>query len=324
MVQVVLPNTKIKNLPFYLATEEYVAKYLDNRDYFFMWQVNPTVIIGRNQLIDTEVNISFCKKNNISIFRRKSGGGSVYSDYKNIMCSYITNRKGVNGTFNYYLDKMTDILLSLGIPAEKNGRNDILINGRKVSGNSFYKSGGKSIVHGTMLFDTDLEPLVKSLTPSNDKLVSKGIASVRERVTKLSEYTNLSIEEFKNYILQKLCSGTVQLGNNALEAIEVIEREYYTNNFIYNNNPPYTIKNCTRTANAGSIEARIELKNNIIRNIHLYGDFFTGSEIENTILSKLIGTEYTLKALNRVLSGYVVEKHIIGLKKSELISLIIS
>lgn len=324
MIQVIPPDNKIRNLPFYLAMEEYVAKYLDNRDYFFMWQVNPTVIVGRNQLIDTEVNTDYCIKNNILVFRRKSGGGCVYSDYKNIMCSYITPGQGVNGTFNHYLDRMTGILRSLGVPAEKSGRNDILTEGRKVSGNSYYKSGGKSIVHGTMLFNTNLEPLVKSITPSNDKLVSKGIESVRQRVTNLSEHINIDIEEFKSYVLRKMCSESILLGDEALNIIESIEQEYYTNNFVHGKNPPYTLTNSIRTAKAGGVEARIELKNNIIRNIHLYGDFLTGSDIETTILSRLIGKEHTQQAMSAALEGILVDVHIIGLTNTELINLIVS
>ena len=136
--------------------EEYAARIIGDDDIFFMWQVNPTVIFGRNQLIENEVNIPYCREHGIATYRRKSGGGCVFADMSNIMMSYITRSDNVEFTYRRYTHAVVDVLRKLGLNASDNGRNDILIDGLKVSGNAFYHLPGRSIVHGTMLFDTDM------------------------------------------------------------------------------------------------------------------------------------------------------------------------
>ena len=151
MIYVELPAMPVRRLPFYLATEEYVACKFDSPEYFFMWQVNPTVIFGRNQLIEAEVNLEYCRSHGIETYRRKSGGGCVFADMSNIMFSYITTDTTVRLTFDKYMRIVAHTLRRLGVNAEASGRNDIMIDGRKVSGNAFYHKPGRSIVHGTML-----------------------------------------------------------------------------------------------------------------------------------------------------------------------------
>ena len=134
MIYVSLPTTQTRRLSFYLAMEEFVARNINTTDdCFFMWQVEPSVIFGRNQLIENEVNIEYCRQNDIKTYRRKSGGGCVYADMNNIMFSYITQSENVSLTFDRYINMVADMLRSLHIPAEATGRNDIMIHGRKVS-----------------------------------------------------------------------------------------------------------------------------------------------------------------------------------------------
>ena len=139
MTYISLPEEKDRLLVFYLAMEEYIARYMDVDDAFFMWQTEPTVIFGRNQLIYSEVNIDYCQKKGIKMFRRKSGGGCVYSDRNNVMFSYITKDENVNLTFNRYVNMVALVLCQLGVNAKATGRNDILIDGKKVSGTCFSK-----------------------------------------------------------------------------------------------------------------------------------------------------------------------------------------
>ena len=210
MVYIELPGKNTRRLSFYLAMEEYVARTLNTLDdCFFMWQVQPSVIVGRNQLIETEVNIPFCKAHNISVYRRKSGGGCVYADMSNVMFSYITRDENVNLTFNRYINQLVLVLYRMGIEAKNSGRNDVMIDGKKVSGNAFYHIPGHSIVHGTMLYDTDMQNMVHSITPSNDKLISKGVQSVRQHIALLKDYTQMSLEEFKSFVRQNLCKETL-------------------------------------------------------------------------------------------------------------------
>ena len=169
MIYIALPTSEARRLSFYLAMEEYTARHLNTGDdCFFMWQVKPSVIFGRNQLIEAEVNLDYCRQHGIEVYRRKSGGGCVYADMSNIMFSYITQDEQVNFTFNRYINLVALMLCKLGVDARASRRNDILIatgnnpdtgemDIRKVSGNAFYHIPGHSIVHGTMLYDTCME-----------------------------------------------------------------------------------------------------------------------------------------------------------------------
>jgi lipoic acid synthetase/lipoate-protein ligase A len=200
MIYVELPNEKQYRLTFYLAMEEYIAREFPAQEYFFIWQVDPTVIFGRNQLVDSEVDVNYCRANNIQFYRRKSGGGCVFADRSNLMLSYITPDTNVNFTFNRYMLMVEEALQRLGVDARTTGRNDILVDGKKVSGNAFYKLPGRSIVHGTMLYDTNLEFMVNATTPSDSKLRSKGVESVRQHVTTLNKYISISLDEFKRFV----------------------------------------------------------------------------------------------------------------------------
>lgn len=254
MTHLTLPFDGIRRLSFYLAMEEYAARKLQlEDDAFFLWQVEPTVIFGRNQVIENEVNIDYCREHGIQFYRRKSGGGCVYADRSNVMMSYITPSDEVTVTFTRYLEMVTQMLRALGLQATSTQNNDVLIDGRKVSGNAFYhipvrlssgpksvrqSSGpkpGYSIVHGTMLFDTDMEHMLNAITPPQTKLDKHGVQSVRQRITLLKEHTSLTIEAFKTFAMQRLCDKELPLTDADVQGIETIEQEYLNPEFIYGN-----------------------------------------------------------------------------------------
>ncbi len=303
MKYIELPETKVRRLSFYLAMEEFVARYLNEAECFFMWQVNPTVIFGRNQLIENEVNLDYCRANQIETYRRKSGGGCVYADRSNIMFSYITQDINVRFTFDKYLRMVAHVLRKLGVNAEASGRNDIHIDGKKVSGNAFYHLPGKSIVHGTMLFNTDMENLVRSITPSNEKLISKGVESVRQHVTNLSEYLSIDIEEFKSFVRQQMCDEAIRLTPEQVLTIEEIEKEYVSDEFIYGNNPRYTLIKKEHTPSAGELEIRIELKNRMIKNLNVMGDYFLVGDLDKELIARLQNVPYEETAVRQALEG---------------------
>ena len=186
MKNILLPDNKERSLAFYLAMEEFVAEWSEG-EAFFVWRVLPTVIIGRNQDLEAEVNLDYCLGHGVRVVRRKSGGGCVYSDKGNIMVSFVSRRGEVSAVFDRYLSALTACLCSLGLNAEKSGRNDILVDGRKVSGNAFHQLPDRSIVHGTLLYDTDLDALEEAIRPPVEKLERHGVASVRQRVRNLKE-----------------------------------------------------------------------------------------------------------------------------------------
>ena len=233
MTYVSLPFNDTRRLSFYLAMEEYAARNLnDGDDLFFLWQVEPTVIFGRNQVIQNEVNIPYCSEHGIQFYRRKSGGGCVYADRSNVMMSYITRSDEVTTTFSRYMEMVCKMLQELGLPATSTQNNDVLIDGRKVSGNAFYHILGHSIVHGTMLFDTDMEHMLNAITPPQTKLDKHGVESVRQRITLLKEHTDLSIEAFKEFAAQRLCNKELKLTDEDVKGIEAIEQEYLDPQFI--------------------------------------------------------------------------------------------
>lgn len=301
MIYIALPEEKTRRLSFYLAMEEYVARRVDAPDCFFMWQVEPSVIFGRNQLIENEVNLGYCRSHGIKTYRRKSGGGCVYADMNNVMFSYITSEENVGFTFNRYMNMVVLVLRKLGVEATASGRNDIMVDGRKVSGNAFYHVPGRSIVHGTMLYDTDMQNMVGAITPSDEKLLSKGVDSVRQHITLLKDYIDMSVDEFKQFVRDNLCMGEVRLSASDVAAIEEIEREYLTDEFIFGNNPRYTVVRKRRIEGVGDIEVRMELKNGIIKKVNMLGDFFLTGDLDKTLLDRLRNVELTDEALRRAL-----------------------
>jgi len=301
--------------------EEYVAKHVEAEDCFFMWQVEPSVIFGRNQLIENEVNLDFCRKHHIQMYRRKSGGGCVYADMNNLMFSYTTAEELVGFTFNRYIQMVVNTLQRLGVDASPSGRNDVMIGNKKVSGNAFYKIPGHSIVHGTMLYDTDMLNMAGAITPPDTKLISKGVRSIHQRVDFLKNYIKLTLPEFKQYVHDHLCEKDVVLTQQDVRQIENMEQEYLSDEFIYGKNPRYTIVKKRRIEGVGEFEARIELKNGIIKSINLMGDFFLIGDLDNGLLNKLKGIPLEAGAISRILPDRI-DDIIMNLMKTDFILLL--
>jgi lipoic acid synthetase/lipoate-protein ligase A len=232
MKYIALPTNEPRRLSFYLAMEEYVARNLNEPDCFFMWQVEPSVIYGRNQVVENEVNLAYCREHGIQVYHRKSGGGCVYADMDNLMLSMITDGDNVGFTFNRFVTMVQLVLHKMGVEATSTTHNDIMIGDKKVCGTAFYQLPGRSIVHSTMLYDTNMEHMLNAITPSQQKLQSKGIQSVRQRVTFLKDYTTMSIDEVKAHIRATLCQDEIQLTADDVAAIEKIEEGYLSEIFI--------------------------------------------------------------------------------------------
>lgn len=233
MTYVNLPTDEVRPLSFYLAEEEYLARTSPKSDLFFMWQVNPSVIFGRNQDVETEVNTDYCRNHNIEMFRRKSGGGCVYADMSNVMLSYITPSDEVVSTFERYLEMVVNVLGRMGIKATWTQNNDIMIGNRKVSGNAFYHIPGYSIVHGTLLYDTNMQNMVASITPPIEKLIKHGVESVRQRIALLKDYTTMTLDDVKRFIKEELNEDQRTLTSTDVEQIKLLEQEYDDPNWIF-------------------------------------------------------------------------------------------
>ena len=316
------PDT-IHQLPFYFAIEEYVARHYTDDDYFMGWRVYPTVMLGRNQLIDNEVNTDYCKEHKIDIFRRKSGGGCIYADKGCIQFSYISRAINANEAFAAYMQRMADLLKGLKIDAQLSGRNDILIDGTKVSGCAFYQLSNRSVLHNSLLFDTQLDHLSNALTPAKEKLQSKGVASLRQRVTNVATYTQLDILAFMDYVRQEMCGTEVlEIKEEDMKEVAEIEKELSSDNFVYGKNPKYSLVRKHRFEGVGTLEAHIELKNNIIESINMVGDYFLLGDIDHDFLSLLKGCELTREAVEERLKDIDLSTIIRGLKLRQFLRLL--
>ncbi|MCQ2287759.1 MAG: lipoate--protein ligase [Muribaculaceae bacterium] len=319
-----LPDNETHILPFYLAMEEYATRILCPDDIFFMWQVNPTVIFGRNQVIQNEVNLDYCNANGIEYYRRKSGGGCVFADMNNIMFSYITRSDNVTTTFERYTGTVVDMLKKLGLNASDNSRNDIMIDGLKVSGNAFYHIPGFSIVHGTMLFDTDMHHMSNAITPSQHKLQSKGVKSVPSRITTLSQHLSMDITQFKAFVRDTMCDGEVMLNDSDIDNIHAIEQQYLKPEFIMGKNPRCNMSHTRHIDGVGQITVECELVHNIIHNMNISGDFFLLGDIDKSIISVLNESPYTRASVENALKHIEVADIIMNLTNKQFIDLLIN
>ena len=315
-----LPDNATRILPFYLAMEEYAARIIGDDDIFFMWQVEPTVIFGRNQLIENEVNVDYCREHGIAFYRRRSGGGCVYADRDNIMMSYITRSDEVQTTFARYTSAVAAMLRGLGLNASDTSRNDVLIDGHKVSGNAFYHLPGRSIVHGTMLFDTNMEHMLHAITPSHEKLTSKGVQSVRSHITTLREHLSMDIEAFKRHVRKTLCDGEMCLTAADIAEIERLTLPYLEPEFLTGNNPRCEVVKGERIDGVGSMTVSVELKHDVISDLHLSGDFLSLCDAQEALLQHLRGKR--LDEVTDALNGCDAGKWILNLTNEQLVKLL--
>lgn len=323
MINIVLPDNRQRRLPFYLALEEWVAKNLDARDYIFTWVVAPTVICGRNQDIEKEVDLDYCRAHGIDVVRRRSGGGCVYADSNNIMISFITPDTDIETTFAYFSDRVAQQLCNIGISAEATGRNDIIVAGRKISGSAFHRLPSRSIVHCTMLYDTDSEAMSHAITPSRAKTESKRVQSVQSRIVTAKELMpDLQFNDFHCRILEGLVFDSYQIVPDQLAQVEALERDYYNPKWLWRKQHIINAEG-EYLPNVGEICLQVSLdKNNTIADVDVNGDFFDNSEKLESLLESLKGHTPDKSTLQQILLHTDVSEIITGLTTEQFINLI--
>ncbi|NMA12637.1 MAG: lipoate--protein ligase [Chloroflexi bacterium] len=267
-----------------LAAEEYILNQLQfDEPVLFFFVNDPSIIIGRNQNTMEELDNQFVRTRGIQVVRRLSGGGAVYHDRGNLCFSFIfPGALGLKPNFESFTRPIVNALNQLGIPAVLSGRNDILVNGAKISGNAYYRNENGAVCHGTILFNTDLSMLSRALKPNREKLSTKGVRSVRTRVTNLKpllpEIENVEALETR---LTELISTEVEnfqryhLTESNLAGIEIIARKrYYTDTWNYGQSPLFNLRRRKRFS-FGEVDARLNVEAKTIRSIRLFGDFFS-------------------------------------------------
>lgn len=299
---------------YYLALEKYLLNHTEG-EYFFTWDIFPTIVCGKHQLLQAEVNLEYLTSIGAEITRRHSGGGTVFADEGDFMFSFILRDRTAD-VFAKTLNAFADALHRLGINAVLSGRNDLTLEGRKFSGNAFYRNDRGTIVHGTMMYDVNIEKLVRSLNPDNEKLISKGIASVRQRVINLKPYLNgMSREELMTYLEQTINMPIPELTPEEQSIIVTFESEYRSDEWIWGNNPRFSYSKKERFA-WGGIELQLESRSNRIEKIALYGDFFPRQE-----LSKLYAT-LTGREINKsLLDDINIGDYIMGAENENILKL---
>ena len=315
---------------FNLALEEYLFSLDDETSYMLLWQNEPTIVIGKYQNTAEEVNSEYVKEKDIHVVRRITGGGAVYHDLGNLNYTFISKGTGKKEfDFGKFTMPIVKALAKLGIKAELSGRNDITIDGKKFSGNAQYVKYGKVLHHGTLLFNSQMEELTRALKVSPDKFQSKGIKSVRSRVTNISDYMSeaISIDAFKKLLLDFMHEEDMELTEGKLSDIDLAEidslmrNKYMTWNWNYGFSPEFNVKQEQRFA-GGKLEALIDVKQGVIHGIKFYGDFF-GSENPEEIEVLLTGKRYMEDELRGVLSQLNINDYFKGITLDELLSCII-
>ena len=317
-----------KDPTFNLALEEYVLKELDtDEDIVMLWQNANSVIVGRNQNTYQEVNAKVVKDYDVKVVRRITGGGAVYHDLGNLNFSFIT-KSSKNNINNYrkFTEPVINALNELGVPAEFQGRNDIVVNDKKISGNAQAWHNDKLLHHGTILFDVDLNFVSKVLTIKQDKIQSKGIKSNRARVTNILPFLNKKrdILDFKEYLLKKLLGGELNRDNiinideNMLMWIEEKKKSKYQK-FSWNYGESPSSSNVKENRyKAGKLEFHFDLDNGHIKNIKIYGDFLDIGSIE-PIEEALEGSLYEYDTIDELLRFTEVSNYIVNISRDEFL-----
>ncbi|RNF39398.1 lipoate--protein ligase [Planococcus salinus] len=314
-----------------LAIEEYLLNTMDvEKDSFLLFYINePSIIVGKNQNTAEEINTDYVDSNGIHVVRRLSGGGAVYHDLGNLNYSFITVDDGNSfRNFRKFTEPVVAALQSLGVNAELSGRNDLMVEGRKISGNAQFSTRGRMYSHGTLMFDTEVEAVVSALKVSKEKIESKGIKSIRSRVANISEYLKepMTITEFRSAILHSVFEGEEkvqywELTDEDWENIHALSKKRYGNwDWNYGKSPKFNVKHSHRFP-VGGIDVRLQVEKGFIKDANIYGDFFgvgDVSEIENAIK----GVKYERASLDEAISGFDIPTYLGGITKEDFLKLI--
>jgi len=325
-----IENEGITDPRINLALEEYALRNFGESDDYLLFYINgPSIIIGRNQNTLEEINDEYVRENGIHVVRRMSGGGAVYHDEGNLNFSFITNYKKENlHNFKKFTKPVIQVLKQMGVDAEMSGRNDILAEGRKISGNAQFSTGKRMFSHGTLLFNSDLEEVTRALDVKMNKIESKGHKSVRSRVANISEFLNdeLSVSEFRQRLLDGLYRErdnfeTYHLTDDEWKAVHDLRDEKYGNwDWNFGRSPDFNIQRSKRFP-VGEIDLRLDVEKGHIKNLKIYGDFF-GREPVDEIEEMLKDVRYEPSDIEIALNGIEIQEYFGDVEKAEFLDLV--
>ena len=329
-------NEEITDPRINLAIETYLVQEMPLDEPILLFYINePSIIIGRNQNTIEEINTEYVEKQGIHVVRRLSGGGAVYHDAGNLNFSFIMPDDGESfRNFGKVTQPIIDALHDMGVEgAELKGRNDLVIDDKKFSGNAMYSTNGRMFAHGTLMFDSDVNEVVNALKVRKDKIESKGIKSIRSRVTNIKPYLtdthqNMSTEDFRQEILLKIFEtdkledvNVYKLTEKDWERINAISDKLYRNwDWNYGRSPEFDLVRRQRFA-IGSIEAKMNVSEGEIKEIKLFGDFFGLGEISD-VEKVLTGVKYDKESIKAAVEEIDVKKYFGNIEKEDLVGLL--
>jgi len=323
-----IENEGINDPHLNLALEEYIVRNFKDKDYLLFYINEPSIIIGRNQNTLEEVNQQYVEDKGIHVVRRISGGGAVYHDFGNLNFSFITDHdiKSFNN-FKKVTAPIVKVLNEMGVKAEMKGRNDVVVENRKISGNAQFSTGKRMFTHGTLLLNSDLEEVTRALQVKMTKLVSKGHKSVRSRVANIQEFIKepLEILEFRERILQGLNAAgdfeTYTLTDKEWEAVHNLKESKYDQwEWNYGRSPKFNLRREKRFP-IGIVDLRLWVEKGYIVNVKIYGDFFNSSPI-NELEKLLEGIRYTKEEIHKKLKDIDLSLYFNTLPKEDFENLL--
>lgn len=309
------------------ALEEFILKNIDE-EVFILWKNRPSILIGRNQDTLTEINEEYVKEKNIDVVRRLSGGGTVFNDLGNINFTFITKKNqkenSLSAGFEKFALPVIRALESLGAKAVFTGRNDIVIQDKKISGNAQYYYKDKILHHGTLLFSGNLENLAKALKTKPVKFQDKAVKSVRSRVTNISEHLleKMDILEFKDYLksyIMNFHNITTEyiLNQEELKEIHKIQKERFESlGWNYGKNSVYNYFSTARFP-SGTIEIKMKIDQGAIKKVKIYGDYFGEKSIKDLEIM-LQGIIFDEKEILKEIKNINIDEYIKGISDKEL------
>ena len=313
--------------PFFnQAFEDYVFRTWREGDVLLLWRNRPAVVVGCYQNICREVHMRALLERGIPVVRRMSGGGTIYTDLGGWQFTFIEHSPEQQIEFAQYIGPVVDAVRELGADAGFNGRNDLLIGGRKFSGNAQYRLGDCIVHHGSLLYDTDIEQMAASTTVDPYKILSKSIRSVRDRVTNISEHLprKLSVEEFKSCMVRRLMRGstdsyTVTPEDDA-RIKQLAQEKFAAWDAIYGKNPRFNLERTGRFP-GGKLTFRMDVQKGIIRSASVWGDFFSTLSAE-AITDALTGCRYDRAAVLDALRKNGIDGAVYQISAADMAALI--
>lgn len=313
-----------------LALEQHVFDGLDkSNDYFMLWQNDNAIIVGKYQNTAGEINSAYVRENGVKVVRRLSGGGAVYHDLGNLNFTFIADSRENGFDFSTFCAPVIRALGSLGVRADLSGRNDMTIGGKKFSGNAMYVKNGRVMHHGTIMYDSDLDALSKALNVSMDKMESKGVKSVRSRVTNIKSHMDgdIPIDRFiaalRDYMFQEYEMEEYRLTQDDLDRVGKLRDEVYSTwEWNFGSSPKYSVHKERRIEGCGKIEVFMEVAQGIIGDIRFYGDFFGGGDHDD-IRALLKGRKLSEEDIRSALSGVTIEHYFRNLTLDGFLSLLL-